>query len=53
MESVEERVKQILLKKDNDNKKLKEEIKLKELSCQKYEELLKRQREDLLRQMEK
>lgn len=51
LEEIEMNVRRVLLKKDGDIKKLKDEIQVKEMACEKLNELLKRQRQDFERQM--
>jgi 5-azacytidine-induced protein 1 len=42
LEEIEMNVRRVLLKKDGDIKKLKDEIQVKEMACEKLNELLKR-----------
>jgi 5-azacytidine-induced protein 1 len=42
-----------MTKKESDLQRLKEELMMKEIACAKYEEMLKKQRKDLLRQIDK
>jgi len=51
LEDIESRIKKVIEKKDSELQRIKEEFHMKEALCDKYEELLERQRKDLLRKL--